>query len=209
MKGLIALLLWSLPTLLLAQAAGRTFTSRDGAFRFQYPGFLTRCTAGRREGGSPGGWTPAASCAAYFPVCDNPAGKTLVCFAYPKSAFKSDLAFGAAAFSVAEIAKATTEPQCFTRSPDADVDSAQSGKTVEINHTAFLSFAISDAGMSHLLAGKIYRGFHGNTCYELAIRMASTNPAVFDPPARTFTARDKEKVMDALMQALNSFTFLK
>ena len=212
MKVLVALLLCGLPATLSAQATLQTFTSPDRTFQFKYPNLLVRCTEQRHKEGYPGWWIPADSCGSYLPVCDDTGSQdstTLVCFAYPKAKFKDYPTFGAAAFSVAKVKRADTEKECLSGSPDWDIDPHGSGKTATINHVTFRVFETDGLGMSHSQDGHVYRNFHRNTCYELSIRMTSTDPGAFDTPPKEFTQEDLNEVEGRLKQALDSFSFLK
>jgi len=197
---------------LYAQTALQTFASADGAFQFKYPELLVRCTQQTQAEGNPGLWIPADSCESYTPVRDYPGSqgnRTLVCFAYPKDKFKDYDTFEAAAFSVAEVNGALTQKQCLSGSPDWVIDPRATAKITDINHEKFKVFEVDGVGMGHILDGKVYRNFHRNTCYELSIRMTSTNPGVFDRPPKELTQKDWDEVSDRLKQALDSFRFLK
>jgi hypothetical protein len=123
--------------------------------------------------------------------------------------FKDFDTFEAAAFSVAEVKGAITQKECLSGSPDWVIDSRGGGKIADINHEKFKVFEVDGVGMGHILDGKVYRNFHRNTCYELSIRMTSTNPGVFGRPAKELTQKDRDEVSDRLKQALDSFRFLK
>jgi hypothetical protein len=204
--------LCALSATLCAQTAQQTFASADGTFQFKYPELLVRCMEQVHEEGNPGLWIPADSCESYTPVCDYPGSqgnRTLVCFAYPKDTFKDYDTFEAAAFSVAEVKGALTQKECLSGSPDWTIDPRASRKIAHINHEKFKVFQADGVGMGHILDGKVYRNFHRNTCYELSIRITSTNPGVFDRPAKELTQKDWDEVSDQLKQSLDSFRFLK
>lgn len=213
MKVLVAFFLCALSTPLSAQTTLQTFTSSDGTFQFKYFNLLVPCMEQRNEEGSPGWWTPADSCQAYTPVCDDPGSQgssTLVCFAYPKAKFKDYPTFEAATFSVAEVKRAVTEKECLSGSPDWVIVTHGSGKkTANINHVKFRVFEVDGVGLGHSLYGHVYRNFHRNTCYELSIRMASTIPGNFDGPVKEFTQKGWNEVNGQLKRALDSFSFLK
>ena len=222
--GVLALLLRfaSSATLVLAQQSGERsvspvqsafeiFTSPDGVFQFKYSSLLLRCTEQRHEANYPGLWVPD-SCQAYTPVCDEPGiqdGATLVCVAYSKAKFKDYPTFNAATFSVAEVKRAVTEKECLSGSSDWGLGPGVRGKPVNINHVKFKLFEINDAGIGHSLNGHIYRTFHGNQCYQLSIRIASTSSHVFDRPVKELTQKDWSEVNGRMKQALDSFRFLK
>ncbi len=58
-----------------AQDSGplQTFTAPDGTFSFRYPSLLIHCQQ-KAQGYS---WTPAETCAAYHPVCDEEASPSV------------------------------------------------------------------------------------------------------------------------------------
>jgi hypothetical protein len=188
-----------------AQSTLRTFTSQDGVFQFKYSPVLVHCEPRRIEQGSPGSsWVPADAC-----ICDDTGGSasTIACFAYPKDSFKDKPAFSGAAFFVADVGSATNEKTCLEGSQNWLIRDFQSTKVNSIN---FKHFRISDAWTSHSQTGDIYRVFHDNKCYELTIQEIKTNPAAYDSGTiKEFTQRDSDEVRARLMQALNSFTFLK
>ncbi|MGA7855789.1 MAG: hypothetical protein WCA15_20895 [Candidatus Acidiferrales bacterium] len=188
----------------------QTFTSPDGAFQFKYSELLVRCSQSPKFRGS---WEPADSCAAYFPVCDDPDSEgsaTIACIAYPEGEFRDAPTFEAAAFSVAEIHPSASEKDCLSGSPDWNADQRASDGTLTINGVNFKVFEASDAGMSQSLDGQVYRTFHGDKCYELSVRMATASSAAFDPGSiNEFSKEDENEVQNRLKQALDSFTFLK
>lgn len=197
---------------LSAQTTLQTFTSPDGVFQFKHSKVLVRCTEQKHEEGYPGLWAPQESCESYDPVCDDPGSEgstTLVCFAFPKAEFKDYPSFDAATFSVAEIREAITEYECLSGNPDWVIDPRGSGTTTRINHVKFKVFDTDGVGSGHSLDGHVYRNFHRNTCYELSIRTAATNPRMFEGPAKEFTEKNWKEVSSKLKQSLDSFQFLK
>lgn len=209
MKMLVAFFLCGLAATLSAQTTLQTFTSPDGMFQFKYSDLLVRCSEEEHQDWL---WIPLDSCNAYNAVCDDHGSQgstTVVCLAYPKAKFKDHPTFEAAAFSVAEIKEARREDECLNGSPDWVIHPRGSRKTASINHVKFKVFETSDAGMSHYLNGQVYRNFHRNKCYELSVRMASTNRAAFDEPVMEFTRKDWNEVNGRLKEPLDSFIFLK
>jgi hypothetical protein len=186
-----------------------TFTSPDGAFQFSYSGLLVHCM---ERGGQAGAWEPSSSCAAYFPVCDEPGNqgsRTIACFAYPRNKFIDAPTFEAATFSVAETREATTEKDCIDVSPEA-VEPGGKGVTETINGVTFDVFETSEAGMSQGVHEWAYISFHGHKCYQLSIRMATASSGAFEPDSiNEFTKEDDNEVQGRLQQVLHSFRFLK
>lgn len=212
MKIFLTFLLCALPASLTGQTSLKTFTSTDHAFQFHYPGLLVRCTPESRGQGDSAWWTPADSCEAYSPVCDESDishPQTVVCFAFPHAELKDVPTFEAAAFTVEQVSGAKTEKECIAGSSAWVMYPPKNPNTLTINRTQFHVFHTADAGMSHYLDGHVYRAFHRNTCYQLSIRIATTNGSVLAQPVENFSAQNEAKVMRQLNQALDSFRFLK
>ena len=213
MKVFLAMCLCGWSIALAAQTKLQTFTSADGMFQFKHSNLLVYCTEQRHEEGNAEVWVPADSCEAFTPVCDDPGRQgnstTLVCFGYPKAKFKDYPTFEAATFSVAHIKSATTEKKCLDGEPDWVIDPRGSGKTVSINHERFTLFETDGVATGHGFDGHVYRNFHRNACYEVSIRIASTDSWVFGVPVKELTRKDWNEVNGRLKQALDSFRFLK
>ena len=95
-------------------------------------------------------------------------------------------------------------------SPDWVIDRRGSGGTATINGVKSKVFQVDGVGMSHALDGHVYRNFHENKCYELSIRIATTNAGAYDPGTiNEFSKEDWNEVYGRLKQALDSFKFLK
>jgi hypothetical protein len=186
----------------------RTFTSPDGEFQFQYSSVLLQCQPDPNGDGEL--WTPD-SCIAYFPVCRSysQGGRVLLCFAFPKARFRDYPTFEAATFVVAEIPQATNDQKCLTADPDWSQIQARPGKSVKIGRVNSKMFQLGEGGLSHSLGARVYRAFHGNTCYELSILEGWVSPGVFDFPVKKPSAADRKDLEDALQKALESFRFLK
>lgn len=202
--------MWMLTTMLvfrLAVAAStptslKTFTSPDGAFRFQYPDILVNCMSSQNSANS--------SCMSQGSVCIGPGseGATLACLAYPNERFREKPAFVTATFYVSKIQAATLENRCLEKSPNWYVISAKASTTT-INHIVFRTFEIGDNWTSGGQYGPVYRTFHAGTCYELGIQNVISR-AEYDPgTVKQFTKKDSREVESCLRQALNSFAFLK
>lgn len=221
MKMLIALCVCGLSISLTAQNPPRTFTSADGVFRFEYSAVLVDCMSKQPHAnattsgvpqvsvGHPGGSSVPDSCMSQGGICGDEEGEasTVACYAYPKDKFKGKPTFSAAAFFVAEVKEATTEKVCLAGSQSWNIESAESSK---INGVPFKVFEISDHWAGGGQAGTVYRAIHHQTCYELGIQMANTNPGAYETGTiKEFTKEDRDEVQDRLKQALNSFRFLK
>ena len=83
------------------------------------------------------------------------------------------------------------------------------GENTTIGGGTFRHFRVSDAAMSHYSNSDIYRGFHAGKCYELVLQEMTTNPDVYDAGTQKFSKEDEAEVKGKLMQALQSFRFLR
>ena len=188
-----------------AQANSRTFTSVDGAFRFQYPSSLLRC---RQKRNQPDVWLPIESCNGYDPVCDDhgadPGSTTLVCFAYPMEKYENSDLEGAA-FYVAEV-QSKDRRDCLSGSPNWAPGMRRGPEKAMINGVKFTAFEIGDAGLGHYLEGDVYRSFHRNKCYSLSIRVASS----YNPDnIKALSNEQWNEVRSSLKRVLDSFKFLR
>ncbi|MGP0020057.1 MAG: hypothetical protein ACLPHP_15910 [Candidatus Sulfotelmatobacter sp.] len=190
-----------------AQDSGplQTFTAPDGTFSFRYPSLLIHCQQ-KAQGYS---WTPAETCAAYHPVCDEEASQestAIACFAYPRNKFTNTGAFEAATFSVEIVNQAVTEKDCLS-GPADQIFIPRPHLT--IHGVSFAVFEFGEGGMNQSVGGHMYRTFHRGTCYQMGINVATASAQVFDPPERELTKADWAEVNGRLQQARDSFRFLK
>ena len=183
----------------------RTFTKPDGVFRFEYPGSFVSC---KKDPNQSGWWIPGESCEAMIPVCSCVSCKsadTVSCVAYPAGRIKKGTNFQAATFSVNLLNKATTERECLSvAEPPPHVGTS---RTETVNGAKLSVTELDGVGGGSLLDGYVYRGFHKKTCYELAIRIAYSNPGYADPGV--MKPFDFEMVRRCLREVLNTFQFLK
>lgn len=204
-----ALFAFALSPSMRAQITLHTYTTPHGAFQFKYSATLVRCTEQRQ----PGDWFPEESCDAVSPVCDDPGIQethTLVCFAYPNQKFEEYPEFEAAAFAVAEIRGISKEEQCLKNPPEwTTLDPKESGGSIDINGVRFKVFVSVDVAAGNYLETRAFRNFHESICYELSIRIATSNPGNYEPPVKTMTQQDWNGVNGLLKKSLASFTFLK
>jgi hypothetical protein len=191
-----------------AQNRRKTFTSEDGAFGFQYSSMLIPC---KRKPSQRNWWLPSDSCDDYSPVCYDPAdpgSTTVACFACPKSKYANSN-LEAAAFSVAE-APAEKRSDCAVGSPYWAGSLRRGPESSTINGVRFTTFEIADAGLGNGLEAHVYQTFHHNKCYILAIRVAWSNPANYDPGSiKVLTRQEQQELHNRLKQALDSFNFRK
>jgi hypothetical protein len=209
MKVFIALCFCGLSITLSAQTTLRIFTSEDGIFQFEYSPTLIHCALQRAEKGEGNSWLPADACLSQDGICDDADSPaiTITCFAYPKDELKDKPEFDSAAFFVAQVPAATTPKACLQGAPDWLNRNAES---TTVGSVSARHFHTNDAGLGGNQEGDIYRVFHDQTCYELAIEEATTDPGGFDPGTfKEFTKRDRAEVRARLKQALDSFTFSK
>ena len=206
-------LLWfvlAFPVVLRAQAdiahqrGRRYFTSPDGLFRFEYSDSLVSC---KRDPNQANWWVPDKSCEAYTPVCSNwscDSSGTVACVGYPANEMKGTN-LQAAAFSVNERRKVTAESECLrVEKPPPQIGTAHNET---LNGIKFQAIEIDGIGLGNFIEGYVYRNFHNGMCYELDLRIASSNIANFDPG--TVKPFDSEKVKRALRAVLGSFRFIR
>jgi hypothetical protein len=188
-----------------AQRSGAAlpFTSADGAFGFHYAAELVRCEAQDSKVTSESVWVPAEACR-----CNDPGGAavTAVCFGYPKDKFKDKPTFNGASFFVATDVNATDAASCTAGSANwGEIK----GENTSIGGGTFRHFRVNDAAMSHYSNSDIYRSFRTGKCYELVIQEMTTSPDVYDAGTQKFTSEDEAEVKGKLLQALQSFRFLR
>src|SRR5579863_3241324 len=184
-------------------SASLPFSSADGAFGFHYAADLVKCETQDAKVTSESVWAPAEACR-----CNDPGGAavTAVCFGYPKDKFKDKPNFNGASFFVATDTNASDAASCMAGSANwGEIK----GENTTIGGGTFRHFRVSDAAMSHYSNSEIYRSFHGGRCYELVIQEMTTNPDVYDAGTQKFTKEDEAEVKGKLMQALQSFRFLR
>lgn len=179
----------------------KRFTSLDGVFRLDYSHALVLCTRDPKQAGP---WLPVESCGASIPVCsnfDSDSTDTMACVAYQAQEMKGTNFVGAA-FSVNALKDARNEPEC----SKVDVPDANSHDEV-VNGVTYKVTRNHEGAAGHLFDGLVYRSFHNGKCYELDLRVASSNIDNYDPG--TVKPFDSEKVQRALKAVLASFKFLK
>ena len=141
-----------------------------------------------------------------IPVCDNAghAGDVLMCLAYPASEFRATN-LQAAAFAVSRFSNLNAQ-ECagkWARSNTTDIHEEKvGGQTFRAAHS-------QESASSHVAEQSVYRIFHRGACYELDVNLVTTTDTAFaaeDAP-RKLTAAERERIIDALKQALAGFRF--
>ncbi len=113
--------------------------------------------------------------------------------------------FQAAAFSVSELKAETTQAECLkVKEPPPHVGRA---RKETVNGATFTVIETDGVATGNLIEGYVYRSFHQDKCYELDVRIASSNPANADPG--TMKTFDLKAVHHRLKQVLDTFTFVK
>lgn len=101
------------------------------------------------------------------------------------------------------VSKSADEVRRCTTPPDAVRAGSQGHAT--IGGVEFVTFAASDAAMSHHLDVQSYRVVHDGTCYAIDLLVYGVNPQVFDPPAAPPFSRDQ--ALARMQPVLESFRF--
>jgi hypothetical protein len=113
--------------------------------------------------------------------------------------------FQAAAFSVNELKGIVAESECMKVNEATPHVGKTNNETV--NGVLFEVIETDGVGLGNFIQGYVYRNFHNGKCYELDIRIASSNIANYDPG--TVKSFDSETVRRTFRAALASFRFLR
>jgi len=186
-------------------ATPKLFTARDGAFRFVYPADFQVCTGGKVD--------PCNQ--SFIPVCES---DSFVCVVYPTEGFKNT-SFGAASFQVREILteqEMMTANVCVTPYPRKDGDSRWLEFLISAEHpdemiggVEFVHGVSGGAATGHSSAIDLYRTFHKQRCFELSVSETGANPNLADPPLKTLTPAQQQKLDRTMSDTLHSFRFIK
>lgn len=179
------------------------FTAADSAFQFSYPSDFQVCTQGKME--------PCTQ-----PICQQDA---LVCVVYPVKPFE-DTNFGAASFQVREILRSResmTPNVCVTPHPRKDPGGSDWPEFLVyaehpqemIGGVQFLHGLKDGVATGTSITVDLYRAFHKQRCFELSVSRTETNPNLSDPPMKTLTPEQKNKLDQSMSQILHSFHFSK
>jgi hypothetical protein len=197
-----------LPIPALGQMAQKTstFTNPDGAFLFVYPADFQVCTRGKID----------LCNRSFIPACESNA---LVCVVYPAEEFK-DTHFGAEAFQVREILtthEMMTADVCVTPYPPKNGDTVSPWPEflISAEHPAdmiggveFVHGLNGGAATGHSSGIDLYRRFHKQRCFELSISGSGADPNISDPPMKTLTPAQQQKLDRTMSDMLHSFRFI-
>jgi hypothetical protein len=201
-----AILFYSLSTGLSAQSPAQVFTSPKGEFRMAYSPPLVRCLRDPTQPAQDGAWLPD-SCRRE--VCEDqalPAGSTVVCVGYAGDEFSEKVAFGAGAFFVARVAKASNKELCLQGERGWNIKSRVAST---INHEPAARFRTTENWMMHSRDSVIERVFNDGACYEIGIQRVHNSTGPFEAGTfKEFTTRDEATVQHRLRETLQSFRFL-
>jgi hypothetical protein len=183
------------------QKSRRIFTAADGTFRFSYSRALVPCHINPNQTNF---WEPDA-CNGYLPVCyvSGDSSGTVACVAYPADKMKGTN-FEAAAFSVSELKKLGTRAECM-KIDEPPPHGAVKNETV--NGITFKVAETDGVAAGNVGDGQVYRTFHHGKCYQLDIRIATSN--IGNYPPGTVKSFDLRQVQRALKEVVASFTFLR
>jgi hypothetical protein len=131
-----------------------------------------------------------------FPICDT---TTVACVEYSFGA-KAHSAIG---LSVNILRDQKTEAAC--NQPNRKGDPAL--KPVTINGIAFRTGETDSVGLGSSSGGDIYRVFHQNVCFEVAVMSAGTNGGDGEDNESRVAATRFRRISDALDRVLESFAF--
>jgi len=195
-----------LPISVVGQMAQKTstFTNSDSAFRFVYPTDFQVCTRGKVD--------PCNQ--SFIPVCEPDA---LVCVVYPAEEFKGT-SFGAASFQVREILtgqEMMTADVCVTPYPRKDGDTRWPEFQISAKHPVemiggveFVHGVNGGAATGHWSGIDLYRMLRKQRCFELSLSETGTNPNISDPPLKTITPEQRQKLGQNMSDILHSFRFI-
>lgn len=181
-----------------------TFTSSDGAFRFNYPDSLVLCHPDPHQQEM---WEPHQWCNSYIPLCSsrgrNVAG-VVVCLGFRAGPPQQGTTFEGAVFSAVDLGVVQDETSCLKIPKPQAPPGRWKPKTI---NGIMYNFMISD-GVASGQGGDdyVYRTVHRGRCYELNTMIASFNGSNTDPPTKGF---DLAPVKRALNLPLHTFEFPK
>lgn len=170
--------------------AALTFTSKQYGFSLQYPANLILRHTFENSYLDSANWKT-------FTNSDKAPGKAVVSLTLPgsNSVRAGELRIG--------ISRAPKAIQNAIRLPNAA--RPERLKHIKIDGVNFITYQAGDAGMSHYLNVRSYRGVHNHICYAIDILIIGTNGQVYAPPRKPpFT---KEYVLRQLTPVVASLKF--
>lgn len=180
-----------------AQSGTRTFTSPSGDFRFTYP---TSYSIYRNA--------EAFRPSSYISVCGQDRSADLLvvaCLSYPLREYQGTN-FGAAALQASQVANRDEESCAVPKDDEFTIPNRDPVRV--INAVRFVHGVTGSAAMSHYVETNLYRAFHHGKCYELAISITQTDPAL-QHGRREFTEKELQHVLRGFQTILDSFIFLR
>lgn len=121
---------------------------------------------------------------------------------FPENAF-SNTNFSEAYFVVSRSNEKITSLDCtgFIGTPDP---ASTANQQQTINNILFTDKDLTDASAGNIYESKVYRTFHNDTCYEVALTLHTGNIHNYDPSVQEFK---KSTAFDVLHQILATFHF--
>ena len=183
-----------------------TFTAPDASYRFSYPNAFEVCTKGKIQ--------PCVK--SMIPVCDLDA---LACVIYPVKQFGNSN-IGGAAFQVREIMVSSEEMTadiCVTPYPrDHGTPVQYPDFLISAEHplemiggVRFIHGTRDGVATGSSIRVGLYRAFHNQRCFELSVSQTGTDPSLSDPPQKTLTSAQQEKLNSTMSHILHSFRFTR
>ena len=139
-----------------------------------------------------------------IPVCD--LLTAVACIIYPADNLQ-DLSFEAAAFSVNDISKGTTEQDCLGFADQSPRPGSEQLATepVRLNGQPFRYASTTTTLAGHAQFAQRYRSFHNGLCYELRIAISFSGAALaLSPSEKVLDHEDARKARRLLELILSS-----
>ena len=132
-----------------------------------------------------------------------------ICVMFPAERYKGTN-FEQASLQV-KFVDAKTPGSCSKPGPDVWPEGISATEPTRlINGVRFAHSRIGAGAMSHELENNVYRAFKNGTCYEVSVKVTFTNFQVYEPGTiKDFTKGDYKRVVQDLMQVLDSFKILR
>lgn len=176
----------------IPQSGQQTFKSERYGIQIRYPADLELHHTFSRSYLAADGWRT-------YMGPDAPPGQPLVALTMPASnqVTTGELRIG--------VSRAPAAVETCAHLPAAA--RPETREQVMIDGVPFTTFKARDAGMSHYLIVKSYRGVHQGTCYALDVLVFGTNPQVYEPPKKP--PFSKKAVFDRLVPVALHMQFIE